>query len=447
MSDFSVAESISRPTNLQCPVCDRIFKNAGVKKAHQRVEGHFQCAVCKAKFHDDAAVVHHVFEQHKTVHEIKCPGCLKTFIRAGAWLQHVESYECTGIFPEDLEARKKKTEDFKQALARLESSGPDWLEGVDVSTVTDTWRDDPILVTLEGHDNLKPHFGTTVDQNYTKPVDFPRLATHEFRAGDSKQPDLLTGDAPGLQPMQPANAWAQKKDLFRDAKPNKALSAVQTVLGNRPPQSSAFAGPAAYRQGPVPKQDRTARIQVVKSYNAVPPTPDLLGKAAPTTASFGERILDPDYPNFSATVFHDPILDQFKCPHRCNKKYRTARDLVAHLRSPAHKGVQAVCPSCRRKFMSNGALLQHMESAFTGCWARDSDQFRRKLSELSGGLLDIKPGTAEEDRANPEGMTRDMANIFLDEKAVAELRKPSSGKVPGLEETARQQADPRSRGR
>ncbi|RYP92027.1 hypothetical protein DL770_001882 [Monosporascus sp. CRB-9-2] len=423
MSDFSVAESISRPTNLQCPVCARIFNNSAVKKAHQRVEGHFQCAVCKAKFHDDAAVVHHVFEEHKTVHDIKCPGCLKTFMRAGAWLQHVENYECTGIFPEDLEARKKKIEDFKEALAKLETSGPDWLEGVDVSAVTDTWRNDPIVATLEGHDNLKPHHGTTVDQNYTKPVDFPRLDTHEYRAGGSKQPDFLTGDAPGLQPMQPANAWAQKKNLFPDAKPDKALSAVRTPLGNRPPQSSAFAGPAAYRQGPASTQERNARIQVVKSYNAVPPTPDLLGKTSQATASSGERVLDPDHPNFSATVFHDPILDQFKCPHRCNKKFKTARDLVTHLRSAAHK-------------------------AFTGCWARDSDQFRRKLSELTGGLLDIKPATAEEDRANPEGMTRDMANIFLDKKAVAELRKPPSGNAPGLEgeEKARQQADPRSRG-
>ncbi|RYP67584.1 hypothetical protein DL771_007136 [Monosporascus sp. 5C6A] len=362
MSDFSVAESISRPINLQCPACGRIFNNSRVKKAHQRAEGHFQCAVCKAKFHDDAAVVHHVFEEHKTVHEIKCPGCLKIFMRAGAWLQHVENYECTGIFPEDLEARKKKTEDFQEALAKLEPSGPDWLEGVDVSAATDTWRDDPIVATLGGHDNLKPHHGTTVDQNYTKPVDFPRLGTHEYRAGGSKQPDLLTGDAPGLQPMQPANAWAQKKNLFPDAKSDKPLSAAQTPLGNGPPQSSAFAGPAAYRRGPAPMQDRNASIQVVKSYNAVPPTPDLL--------------------------------------------------------------------------------------AFATCGVRDSDQFRRKLSELSGGLLDTKPMGAEEDRANPEGMTRDMANIFIDEKAIVELRKPSSGQVPGLEgkKEAQQQADQRSRG-
>ena len=224
-------------------------------------------------------------------------------------MSHIEAYQCTSIFPSTLEARQKKRQEFTDALARLEEDPVD-LSGV-VSHVAkaDTWRDDPILKTLDGHDNFKPHHGESVDQNYTQPEDFPRLATQEFRVGDSKQPDLLTADAPGPKPLQTKNAWAQKKNLFPTKAEASSLPARSAWASGPPPALSAHPGLAQ-------TQDHNAKVRVIKPSTVIPARADPWAGMQQASPSSNERILDPDHPDFNAGLFYEPILAQFKCPHK-----------------------------------------------------------------------------------------------------------------------------------
>lgn len=232
-------------------------------------------------------------------------------------MHHIEQRECPRITPEFLETRQKKHVEFTEALALLDNNKTDYMETIHPSTKTDTWFNDPTLDTLEGHDNLKPHPGIAVDQVYKKPEDFPRLATQAHRLGDSKQPDLLTADAPVPKPLQPGNAWAQKKNLF--PKPQYPSSAAQTPTTKSAAKSavSAHLTAAVYKQGHPLAPDRNAKIQVVHSSNADPAEAGSVGRMSPAGSSSGGPITDPDHPNFDAGVFHDGILEQFKCPHRC----------------------------------------------------------------------------------------------------------------------------------
>ncbi|KAK7752162.1 hypothetical protein SLS62_005906 [Diatrype stigma] len=427
-SMISMPESIARTTNLQCPVCNEKFKDAWLKHAHQRAKAHFQCAVCKETFHDDGSVIRHVLMEHKTDHEIKCPGCDKVFSRAGQWMHHIEERECHRITPEYLEARQKKHADFAEALALLDTK-TDYMATIDPSTKTDTWFNDPTVNALEGHDNLKPHQGISVDQDYKNPEDFPRLATQEYRLGDSKKPDLLTADAPVPKPLQPGNAWAQKKNLFPKSQDPRSAALAPTTE----PAVSASLTASVYKQGHPLAPDRNAKIQIVNSSNAAPGKAGSAGGMSPAVSSSGGPITDPDHPNFDAGVFHDGILEKFKCPHRCNKKFRTAHSLIAHLKSPAHNREPVFCTTCLHKFSSKAALVQHMESSITRCGVRNSDGFRPTLAKLTGGILDTEPMSPLEDRGNPEEMVRDMGRIVVDPKAMAELQITPPKHVPGSE--------------
>lgn len=113
-----------------------------------------------------------------------------------------------------------------------------------------------------------------------------------------------------------------------------------------------------------------------------------------------------------------------------SKKFRTARDLIAHLKAPIHNREPVWCDTCLNKFSSKAALVQHMESSLR-CGVRDSDGFRPTLAKLTGGILDTEPMSALEDKGNPEQMVRDMGKIIVDPRVAAELAPPD--RVPGLE--------------
>lgn len=244
---------------------------------------------------------------------IECPGCYTVFNSASGWLHHIESHECTTIFPSHLEAQKKKNEQFANALARLDINQSDGSKGIDLSKITDTWGDDPTLKTLDGYDNLEPHHGTTVDQEYKKSEDFPRLSTQAYRAADSKQLDLLTGDAPGPKPMQPTNAWSQKKQLFPGQVSRRSV----------PPSSTSVSQPGFSVHSPVGQKqpfepkDRNAKVQVAQLPRAVSATPNPRGPTPHAAPLSKGRVVDPDDPDFNAGQFYNSILEQFKCPHQC----------------------------------------------------------------------------------------------------------------------------------
>ena len=123
-----------------------------------------------------------------------------------------------------------------------------------------------------------------------------------------------------------------------------------------------------------------------------------------------------------------------------SKKFKTAQGLAVHLKSLAHRGATITCPACRGKFNSRTAMVQHMESSITRCGIRESDRFRELLAQMTGGVLDAEPAGPPEDRADLETRARDAPKLFVDEKALAELRiggPPSSAsasaRVPGAE--------------
>lgn len=226
---------------------------------------------------------------------------------------HIENRECSSIFPEDLEARQKKHEEFAKALTRLDKRQDSWGGDVDPSQVTDTWFHYPHVDTLDGgHDNLKPHQGTTIDQDYTNPGDFPRLPTQEYQVGGSKQPDLLTGDAPGPKPLQAAAAWGQfsKSQVTRAPVQAPSTLTAQSAL-------STGSNATRYKPGHPLAQGKNEKVQVVNSFNAGPATAGSPSPNPQARPSPGEPITDPEHPHFSAEVFYESLLEQFKCPHRC----------------------------------------------------------------------------------------------------------------------------------
>ena len=121
-----------------------------------------------------------------------------------------------------------------------------------------------------------------------------------------------------------------------------------------------------------------------------------------------------------------------------SKKFKTAQGLTGHLKSPAHRGEPITCPACRGKFNSKTAMVQHMESSITKCGIRESDRFRELLAQLTGGILDVKLVAAAAAAGPLED--RDVPRMFVDEKALAELRigaapssTPGGARVPGTE--------------
>ena len=132
-----------------------------------------------------------------------------------------------------------------------------------------------------------------------------------------------------------------------------------------------------------------------------------------------------------------------------SKKFKTAQGLTGHLKSPAHRGEPITCPACRGKFNSKTAMVQHMESSITKCGIRESDRFRELLAQLTGGILDVKlvaaaaaagPLGDRDDDDPSEALARDVPRMFVDEKALAELRigaapssTPGGARVPGTE--------------
>lgn len=205
-------------------------------------------------------------KDHKKIQNITCPGCLVVYTSAGGWLEHVHQGMCRTIFPEALEIRRQQLEAFRSALADRSTTSDYPI----LYQATDTWAD---YVPSPAYDNFEAHHGTVLDQEYKEEDAFPRLPTNQFRAGDSKVLDLLSGDA-NIPAERSATKWANAKSLF----PNKT------------------------------------------SYNAVPPpqsyTQEVAVRSAPSGKDDdGTPCKDPYDPRFDPAVFMNSILGKFKCPY------------------------------------------------------------------------------------------------------------------------------------
>ncbi|KXJ93230.1 hypothetical protein Micbo1qcDRAFT_174318 [Microdochium bolleyi] len=373
----------------KCPCCEQVFDTGKDKVEHQNAAGHFQCVICKRQFLNGPAVVKHQLQDHKRVHKITCPGCTAVYTSAGDWLDHIERNICTGIFPEALEIRRQQLEAFRSALANRSSTR----DFAVLYEHTDTWADH---IPGPVYDNFDAHHGTVLEQEYKEESAFPRLPTNQFRAGDSKTLDLLSGDAT-VPAGRSANKWANSKSLF----PGR------------------------------------------NSYTAVPP-PESQSRATGTKSATsckddsGAPCKDPYDPRFNPAIFKNPILDMFTCPHlTCSTKTNTAQGLVRHLKSPVHQAEPEICPSCLRSFPGKTALLRHIEASFVKCYCKNADKFRQILSTLTGGVLDAKVNVKDENGEKRElsvdEICGEMTEIYVDEKAAANLQPGRArGSGPGF---------------
>ncbi|OTB06065.1 hypothetical protein M426DRAFT_9889 [Hypoxylon sp. CI-4A] len=109
----------------------------------------------------------------------------------------------------------------------------------------------------------------------------------------------------------------------------------------------------------------------------------------PPVRATKERVINPDDDSFNATVFLDPILELFKCPHKnCKSKLKTAGGLVSHLKSAAHKAKPFLCPNCRRTFTSATAWISHAELVPSSrCGIRETEIYGYAVNVLTNGAL------------------------------------------------------------
>lgn len=121
------------------------------------------------------------------------------------------------------------------------------------------------------------------------------------------------------------------------------------------------------------------------------------------------------------------------------KKFPNVFTLTQHLRSPAHTGGRVSCIRCKKVFTTVAALIGHMETT-TKCPIRETDDFRRALGQITGGILDfhIRSGMFTIDQNSVQKLIslRSGPTICLDKTGMEDLdpyasRQPESRESTG----------------
>ncbi|KAK6954788.1 hypothetical protein Daesc_004757 [Daldinia eschscholtzii] len=359
----------------RCLKCMSTFADQRSLYLHQQKVGHLGCGSCRKCFHDVQALIQHRADDHKEEQDLPCPGCGNRFTSAGKWMSHVENGECHALFPSDVSRNVSEVvNSISKALRATRIAATE-----DVDFTINPSASFPEIKDVWGNEWKKEQSLDVQDH----PERFPRTAKQDFYQGDSKQSDLLTGDGASSTQQRPFNAWAQKKDLFPEKRGTPAIRPPPSLLENMTKQS--------------------APVQTT-----------------------GERIIDPDHPNFNAGLYKDPILETFKCPHKtCNSKLKTAKGLIAHLRSSVHTGPRFQCPGCTDVFTSGASWIQHAETiSIAKCRIRNAKIFKLALNMITNGALDI-------DTLNK--LAKDTAKIKFDEEWAASKQRNGPGPVPGTD--------------
>ena len=246
-------------------VASKAALTAHWKQKRELGQRHFHCARCMRLFHSEETETRHRHEVcllspsptqplsppltlvlcqfHAAKQDLACPGCGDRFVSAAGLIEHIEKNRCNRIKNDDLAAHREQRLAFARELQRrhlgddpghLDNDSDNASTSAMSTTATSgghdrtynftqflsTTRDAP-AATNPSLSALRPKADSTVRPN---PVTFT-MKKAEFPKLDVKQPDASTHNPP-------ANAWAQKKNLFPDAPtavrpPPETLQAVE----------------------------------------------------------------------------------------------------------------------------------------------------------------------------------------------------------------------------
>ncbi|KAK9774234.1 hypothetical protein AB5N19_13741 [Seiridium cardinale] len=339
----------------ECPIpsCRAVFVSEEELQHHQWRRLHYRCVSCEIDYPDQEGIDRHNRQVHRQPQELICPGCGIECVRATELMSHVERNHCPKIAPSMLDERRKWTMEFSDGLRRMNPANAELTLTGDISNLKKiSGLDNPQTKAGIHPPHAKPDARILNFGLLTRLSDEPSTDLKDYRNGYTSQPDLLTGDALQKHVVHPAlsveNRWESGLPLYPYADPVP-----------RPP----------------PRQLGTLTA-VASSARDIRPN---------------DVVTNPDDPRFKATAFYVPILKDFRCPYapRCKKRSKTAKGLVAHLKSRAHRPhVVFKCPNCFHELHSMTSALAHAEDATGKCKLHKTEQFREFINHVTGGMID-----------------------------------------------------------
>ena len=215
---------------------------------------------------------------HDAQQNIKCAGCSRSFVRAGALIAHIENNECPVINFGDVEAKRRQKELVREYLRDPERFEAEHDTGPSGSAKT-------------GVDDVKTEAATTQTEPDPSVVDsdggvllpglaqWPKLDATRYKDGGQEE-DLLTG-LQNLELKEPTATWGGPPAslLFPHV-------LTPQVAWKAPPKRSVDVDPRR-------KPDLSAELEELR---------DIWDPK------------NPDSENFRAGDYYNPITRKYKCP-------------------------------------------------------------------------------------------------------------------------------------
>ncbi|KAI1305664.1 hypothetical protein F5Y03DRAFT_406282 [Xylaria venustula] len=390
MSDHSGREPIK---SLVCPKCDVRYPNIHELLTHQRFKRHFLCNQCDSCFwtedglHDHKRKVRAGFplsdrhvspanaiaQDHRPDTDLECFGCQFHFTSAASFWRHLESGQCSIIYPSDIARLRENKIKFAEQLEIRKMTIDDIIQ-CEKSHIKeeDTWAS-------EFKGDVLPSEPPSAPDILLRPVPIQVGSAHPLYYHSEDFPALLIKEKPQMTPVchgdKKHNVWSDRKSpVLR--RPNITSTSYNSV-----PPPVSYETEAA--RTPKSAIDPNQKIRIMRA----PKNP---AESGPHVVTSSGIIVDPDHPDYNPAVFYNEMLDKFVCPYKsCRKKFHNVFGLTTHLGSPAHKGVRISCISCRKTCTTVAQLIGHMETT-TRCPVRGTDGFRRALGQITGGILDFQ---------------------------------------------------------
>ncbi|KAI0150219.1 hypothetical protein GGR57DRAFT_514477 [Xylariaceae sp. FL1272] len=360
--------------DVECQRCHQSFADAEALRRHKRKKGHYSCDQCSQSFYNPETLQNHHKLLHQVAPELSCPCCKLTFPTGGEFFQHIENNSCPGISAASIARRREKMLQFSRDLSK---HSVDPLEQAMLGNYTpidpkNAWQDydaDNEMNTFAGAPSGEAIGGRqviyqdNVHKVYYQPEDFPAVQTRETKP----------------------NGWnAGSTGAKRPPAPGR-------VSYNAVPPPASFDPPSA-RNPPrqLENTDPNRKIRFMK-------VEELPIKPGTTPSETGTRVINPSHPDFNPSVFWNPNLEKFVCPHDgCKTKVEIASALTQHLKTARHGRGSIQCPGCRKTFFMVHQMISHVEKT-QSCSAREYASFRSALGQATGGLIDVDstpPGPA-----------------------------------------------------